>query len=236
MSEGPRTIELRDRSAFFDAVDGALEIDPAHSAVLTIDMHRGHLDEQLATMPVPGGAAPGLLERSRGLLDGARRAGLTIIHSVTVKRPVEAASPAPFLAAVGSVGESVAPDVVMRPREHNLEGSPHCELMPEVGPDPTDFVLANKKQFSAFYATDLDQLLALLDISTLIILGVGTNTCLLSTALDASNRRLKVVVASDCAVSLNGDDLHEVALEMMHRTIAWVMPSPDLVALFGAPS
>ena len=236
MSEGPRIIELRDRSAFFDAVDAALEIDPSHSAVLTIDMHRGHLDEQLATMPVPGGAAQGLLDRSRALLGDARQAGLTILHSVTVKRPIEATSPAPFLAAVGSVGESVAPDVVMRPREHNLEDSPHCELMPELGPDPTDFVLVNKKQFSAFYATDLDQLLGLLDISTLIMLGVGTNTCILSTALDAFNRRLKVIVAADCVVSLNGDDLHEASLELMHRTIAWVMPSADLITRFGSSS
>src|ERR1700744_699373 len=106
MSESPRTIELRDRSAFFEAVDETLQIDPSHAAVLTIDMHRGHLDDRLATMPVPGGAAEALLQRSGTFVTDARGAGLTILHSITVKRPIEAASPAPFLAAVGSVGES----------------------------------------------------------------------------------------------------------------------------------
>ncbi len=84
------------------------------------------------------------------------------------------------------------------------------------------YLLANKKQFSSFHATDLDHLIRLLDVDTLVLAGVGTNTCVLSTALDAYNRGLRVVVISDCTTSLNGADLHEFALNNMQRTIGWV--------------
>jgi nicotinamidase-related amidase len=236
MTEPPnrRSIELLDRSAFFDAMNDAMVIDPAHTAVLTIDMHRGHLDPEIATMPVVAEVAGRLVETTAAFLAAARAAGLTIIHSVTVKRDVEAAFGNPFGRVLGQTGQSVAPAVVMRPRQHNLEGSPHTELMSLLGPAPDDLVLMNKKQLSAFYATDLDQLLRVTGIDTLVMLGVGTNTCILSTALDASNRGLKVIVVGDCTVSLNGDDLHEFGLENIRRTIGWVRSSDELAAHLAA--
>ena len=47
---------------------------------------------------------------------------------------------------------------------------------------------------------------------------------MLSTALDAFNQGLRVIVAADCTTSLNGADLHLFALENIRRTIGWVMP------------
>lgn len=227
-SEGRRVIDLIDRSQFFDTMNGALEIDPTESAVLTIDMHRGHLDPDIATMPVLPETARPIVVRTASLLASARAAGLTIIHSITVRWEVEARALNPFQRVLSQTGQTVAPASHMDTLHHNIEGSAQCELMTELGPEPGDFVLSNKKQFSAFHANDLDRLLRLQNLNTLVLLGVGTNTCILSTAFDASSRGYKVVVIADCTVSLNGEDLHLFGLENIQRTIGWVLTSEGL--------
>jgi len=101
--------------------------------------------------------------------------------------------------------------------------------MPGLGVEPSDLLLANKKQFSSFVATDLAQLVRVLGLDTLVLTGVGTNTCVLSTALDAYNLGLRIVVVGDCTTSLNGEDLHLFALENIRRTIGWVMDVDEFV-------
>jgi nicotinamidase-related amidase len=223
------TIELLDRNDFVRTMNDALRIDPAHTAVLTIDMHRGHLDPDIATMRVPPDEAADLVQNTAVLLRAARAAGMRVMHSVTVRRAVEAASPNSFQRTVAATGQTVAPGLVMNPPRHNLEGSPQCELMPGLALDPDDLVLANKKQFSSFCATDLANLIRVLGVDTLVMTGVGTNTCVLSTALDAFNLGLRVIVVADCTTSLNGVDLHLFALENMRRTIGWVLTVEDVV-------
>ena len=222
-------IELLDRTDLVRDLNLALRIDPARTAVLTIDMHRGHLDPAIATMRVEPDDAAVLVERTAQLLRHTRAAGIASIHSVTVRREQEAARPNPFPKAVGAAGHTLAPGLVMNPARHNIMGEPQCELMPDLGggDGDGDYLLANKKQFSSFHATDLDHLIRLLDLDTLVLAGVGTNTCILSTALDAYNRGLRVVVISDCTTSLNGADLHEFALNNMQRTIGWVLTADE---------
>lgn len=227
-TEGHRVVHFIDRSQFFDTMNGALEIDPAESAVLTIDMHRGHFDPDIATMPVPPESGRLTVERTASLLASARATRFTIIHSITVRRTVEARALNPFQRVLSRTGQTVSPGIQMNTLCHNLEGASQCELIAELGPEPGDFVLNNKKQLSAFYANDLDQFLRLQNLNTLLLLGVGTNTCVLSTAFDASNRGYKVVVIADCTVSLNGEDLHLFGLENIRRTIGWVLTSDEL--------
>ena len=49
---------------------------------------------------------------------------------------------------------------------------------------PRDMVLP-KRRFSAFFKTDLDQTLRTLDVDTVLVGGISTNFCVLTTALDA---------------------------------------------------
>ena len=46
------------------------------TAVVTIDMHRGHLDPTVATMPLPAEAAARVTAANKVLIDGARRVGV----------------------------------------------------------------------------------------------------------------------------------------------------------------
>jgi len=158
-----------------------------------------------------------------GCLSRTRAAAIATIHSTTTRTEEQAAHPNPFPKAVGAAGHTLAPGLVMNPARHNILGSPQCELMPELDGGELDIRLTDKTQFSAFHASGLDHLILDLDLDTLVLVGVGTNTCILSTALDAYNRGLRLIVISDCTTSLNGTDLHEFALNNIQRTIGWVL-------------
>ncbi len=89
-------------------------------------------------------------------------------------------------------------------------------------------MIDTKKTLNSFYGTDLDNLLRTLGTATVLICGVNTNTCVLCTAFEASNRRYAPVVLSDCVASMYGPDLHEFALENVRRTFGWVLSLNEL--------
>ena len=60
--------------------------------------------------------------------------------------------------------------------------------------------------------------------------GINTDTCVYSTAFAASNRGYKTVVISDRVASMRGKDAHWMALELMGRSIAWVLTVEEFKA------
>ena len=55
-------------------------------AVVTIDLHRGHLDPAVATLPLPAENAAALVDRAVPLLDAYRELGVPVIHVITAYR------------------------------------------------------------------------------------------------------------------------------------------------------
>ena len=49
-----------------------------------------------------------------------------------------------------------------------------AEIIPELGPEPGDFVIT-KRQWGAFYGTDLDLQLRRRNIDTIVLCGIATN-------------------------------------------------------------
>ena len=45
------TVTLIDRSAMIEKLMSKLELIPKETAIVTVDMHRGHLDPEVATQP-----------------------------------------------------------------------------------------------------------------------------------------------------------------------------------------
>jgi nicotinamidase-related amidase len=54
-----------------------------------------------------------------------------------------------------------------------------------------------------------------------------------STALTAANKGYWPIVVSDCVASMRGIDNHRMALELMSRSIAWVLTLSELFAHFA---
>jgi biuret amidohydrolase len=229
--------EILDRRAFLDAMRAQLRIDPAATAVLAVDVHRGHLDPDVATMPVSADDARRVRAAIARLLAGARAAGVPVIYVLLTYRrtdpPGLESMGNPFWQAVEAARESMTPGRRSTIIHHNQEGSVQTELPPDIAAQPGDYVIRSKKRLSAFYGTDLDTLLRALGAETVVLCGINTNTCVLCTAFDAFNRDLRVVVASDGVASMYGEDLHVLGLENIRRCLGWAMPVDEIVDVFA---
>lgn len=232
-----RTPEIVDRGEMTRRLNEALAIDPSTTAVITVDCHRGHLDPEIATMPVAPEAAATVVENTRRLLELARGSGMTVVHVILVNRVLDGVPEPmlnPFWRTVESVDEMLTPHRRSTIAGHNVEGSPQTELMPELGPEPGDVVLATKRRLSVYRDTDLDRVLAERGIETVLLVGINTNTCVLCAAFESLNRDLRTVVVSDCVHSMYGDDLHFFGLQNVARCLGWVLTVDQVAAKVGA--
>lgn len=224
-----RQTEILDRTEFLSALKEKFRIDPRKTAVVTVDMHRGHLDPEVATMPVPKENCASVIANAARVLRAVREAGIPVVHVILVKRPIENERSRPFHRAVMEVRESLTPGQPSDILHHNLVGSVQTEIIPDLL-EEGDYIINNKKTLSIFYGTDLDNLLRILEVDTLVFMGINTNTCVQCACFDATNLRYTVSVVSDCVDSMYGRDLHIFALENIGRTMGWVLDSKELIA------
>jgi nicotinamidase-related amidase len=177
-------------------------LDVVSPAVVTIDLHRGHLDASVATLPLPGDRAAAVVAASRAFVVGARQVGVPVIHVVTEYRNNVEILANPFWRAIAGTDRSRG-----RQAGHNLQGGPGVELMPGLW-DPRDRVIRTKKRYDAFLGTDLEFVLRTAGLNLLFLAGVNTNSCVLATAMAASTRDYACVVVSDCVDSMDGPEAH----------------------------
>lgn len=207
----------------------APRLDPRSSAVVAIDMHRGHLDPAIDTMPIALERMPGLIARAAALFDALRAAGVPVVHVVTeYRQPTEIAAN-PFWRAIAE-DPTKARRNAMR---HNLQGSPGTQIIPALL-RPTDIVVRDKKRYSPFHGTNLEFVLrSALGAHTLILAGINTSSCVLNCAFESTNRDFGVVIAKDAVDSMDGAEMHEFALRLMAATCGWPLTNEEILAALG---
>jgi biuret amidohydrolase len=223
---------MAERVAMREQLNEQLRIDPEQTAVLAIDTHRGHLDPEIATMPVSAEIAASVVAASARLLEATRAVGIPTAFLVMENRTVGGQSEYlrnPFWQAVEDVRVSLTPELPSTVKGHNLVGSPQTEVMPELEPGPNDTVIRSKHRLSSFLDTDLESWLRAQHITTLLLIGINTNTCVQCAAFEAFNRDYAAVVISDCVESMYGEDLHEFGLENVARCFGWVLSVDDVI-------
>lgn len=192
------------------------------AAVVAIDLHRGHLDPAVATMPLPAERSAALLERTVPALRTLRAAGVPVVHVVTAYRDGGEIAGNPFWAGRTSASRA-------RAMEHNLDGSPGLALMPGLWAE-RDRLVTGKKRYSAFLHTDLEFVLRGLAARTVLLAGVNTNSCILASAFEAVNRDFALVVLEDCVDSMDGPEAHRAALELMTLCLGRVARAAEVAA------
>ena len=95
-------------------------------------------------------------------------------------------------------------------KPHSLRGTTGADPIPELHRLAGDHLLA-KRRFSAFFKTDLDQTLRTDGADTVLVCGISTNFCVLTTALDALQHDLCAVIVQDCCAAAS-PKLHQAAL------------------------
>jgi nicotinamidase-related amidase len=234
-----KPVDIVDRSSLIAGLYRQLELKPAETAIITIDMHRGHLDMDVATMPAKPEDAKRVIANARQVLDVSRKLKIPIVHVVLVYRRIPGIGSegmtSPFWKAMHAAqGENdrLTPGRKSTVREHNVEGSPGTEIIPELYREG-DYVINNKKRLDCFYGTDLRQLLQTLGVKNVVLMGINTNTCVLNTAFTAFNFNYRVVVLSDCVASMYGDDLHTLGLQNVSRCLGWVITNGQFFEKLG---
>jgi len=107
-----------------------------------------------------------------------------------------------------------------------IKGTPGCEIVSDLAVDPSDPVVV-KKRYSAFFGTELEQMLERWKHDALILAGINTHACVRMTAIDAYQRDWRVVLAADCVDSYDREH-HDVSMKYMKDKIATVMTNQEL--------
>ena len=198
----------------------AERLDPAHTALLLIDLQRDFCDDR-GVMGQLGEDLQPMREAARGaarLLQLARAAGMPVIHVRAEYGDIDS-SEASLLASNAVSGTSCC-----RP------GSEGAAFMPEVAPLPGEWVVV-KHRFSGFVDTRLDLLLRSNGIRSLVVGGVATQCCVESTVRDAALRDYHVAVARDaCGARGRMRHLHEASLETMGLYFAQIVTVDEVAA------
>src|SRR5260370_1106744 len=200
------------RTISVDAEPYAYEFEPAHCALLIIDMQRDFLE--------PGGFGAMLgndvsllrrtIEPNRRLLDAWRAAGWLTLHTREGHRPDLADLPlakklrghsATRIGDAGPMGRIL------------VRGEAGHDIIPELYPAPGEPVI-DKPGKGAFFATDLHAILQNLCVRQLVVTGVTTEVCVNTTVREANDRGDDCFVPSDCVGSYF-PEFHEMGLRMM---------------------
>ena len=112
-----------------------------------------------------------------------------------------------------------------------MEGSWGAEIIPELSPQPQDFVV-RKHRLSGFSKTRLDQILRSNHIQSVIVTGTATGGCVQDTAVDASTHfDYYTVIAEDC-VTQNDLSGHVQAMAFLKRRFD-IISTDELIGLWS---
>lgn len=99
-----------------------------------------------------------------------------------------------------------------------IENTKGSQILEELHKEHSDYEVI-KKRYSAFFKTNLDDLLEKLKIDTLIIGGINTHACVRTAVIDAYQRDYEVILAIDCTDSYD-EEHHKVSLKYLTKSIS----------------
>ena len=183
----------------------SLTLDPKSTALVLIDLQNAIVSRQLAPH-----AASDVVSRSAKLAEAIRASdGIAVYVHVLINDilslPADRANPRP-------------------PGPIPPEAS---ELAPEAGFRDGD-VLITKRQWGAFYGTNLEQQLRRRGIRTIIMAGIATNMGVESTARAAHDQGYELVFAEDAMSSLSAE-FHQFSVQNIFPIMGRVRSSAEII-------
>jgi len=177
-------------------------IDPAFA-------YLGGLAEQAETRQI----VPKIAE----LAVAVREAGRPVIHSTIVHRR--------SWAGVSNAARIVR---VAKRSAVAMEDDPSSAIVPELSPADSDILSQRSSGNTIFYNTDLDSILRVAEVDTIILVGVSTNLALYSASVEATNRNYTVVLAEDCCAGATVET-HAFMIEHLLPLVSTVTTSDAVV-------
>lgn len=177
----------------------AFPLDAGSIALVVIDMQRdfaepGGFGESLGN---DVGRIARIVPDVKRLIEGFRRAGLPVIHTMECHRPDlsdlppakrDRGNPTIRIGDTGPMGRVL------------IAGEPGTAILPELAPIDGEIVI-EKPGKGAFYATDLGEILKARGIRQLVFAGVTTEVCVQTTMREANDRGYECLLAEDATES-----------------------------------
>lgn len=130
-------------------------------------------------------------------------------------------------------------NILARARQSNIpviyvevqrgERTKETEIHPAVSPKSGELVLT-KNGTGPFASTNLDEILKKKGIKTLILMGISTSGCVLSTVRCAADMDYQLIVLSDCCGDRD-DELQRVLMEKLLPRQAKVVNSAEILPI-----
>lgn len=185
-----------------------VSIDKTKTALVVIDLQKGI---------VAGDRAPHsseeVVKNASSLADAFRKNGMPVF--------LVRVTPSPD----GKDGLHPAADAAM---QRPTPPPDWAEIVPAMGPKEGDFVIT-KRQWGAFYGTELDLELRRRGVTTIILCGISTNIGVESTARFAYEYGYEQVFAEDATAAMSAAE-HESTMTKVFPRIGLVRKTADILA------
>ena len=220
-----------DVGSYKDKMNSLLNLNFSNLCVLTVDMQNEYLNEEHGTSPLASDDIKNITKSTTEFLTKMRRNNVPIIHCYVVRRKEEIKNNffiSPYIDVSQSNNLSQNIQAQARKMPERVEGTLSC-MLPECFVGEGDFHVTSKRNFDSFHETELHQLISrILGKENILICGVNTDTCVYGTTFGASNRGYKPILVEDCVGSMRGKEQHISALNIISKSIGWVIKKNEI--------
>ena len=212
-------------------MNSLLNLNISNLCVLTVDMQNEYLNEEHGTSPLASDDIKNITKSTTEFLTKMRRNNVPIIHCYVVRRKEEIKNNffiSPYIDVSQSNNLSQNIQAQARKKPERVEGT-LSSMLPECFVGEGDFHVTSKRNFDSFHETELHQLISrILGKENILICGVNTDTCVYGTTFGASNRGYKPILVEDCVGSMRGKEQHLSALNIISKSIGWVIKKNEI--------
>ncbi len=213
----------------------ALQLVPAETAVVVIDMQNGYASPggyvDLAGFDVTGAAS--VIGRIATVLDTARGAGVQVIY-------LQNGWDADYVEAGGPGSPNWHKSNALKTMRARPElsgqllarGGWDYELVDALKPQPGDITLA-KTRYSAFFNSQLDSVLRARGIRNIVFVGIASNVCVESALRDGFHLEYFGVMLEDATHHLGPDYVRDATIYNIEKFFGWVSTVADFCGSFG---
>lgn len=187
-------------------------LDPRSTALVAIDLQNG-----IVAMSTQPHASRDVVSRTSSIAAKLRGLGGTIVF-------VRVTNAADGLDALAPITDAPPAPVAARPPEWST-------LVAELGQQESDIVVT-KRQWGAFYGTELDLQLRRRGVTTIILVGIATHVGVESTARDAFERGYQQIFVEDATSSPSGP-AHAHCFSVVFPRMGRVRKTDEVLAMLG---
>jgi len=190
-----------------------LVLDKGKTALVVIDLQKG-----IATQPSRPYTTQEVISKAALLVNAFRKNGMPV-----------------FLVHVNATKETslnvISDQAFSRPFPPSNDWT---DFVPEISPTPSDIVIT-KRQWGAFYGTELDLQLRRRKIDTIVLCGISTDIGVESTARFAYEYGYQQVFAED-AMTSRSDEQHNAAVNFILKRIGRVRKTDEILGAIEGTS